>query len=324
MRLFRIALVCLALLFLGSCGVLQYIFGSIFPSTLTLAKAQADLSGLIEPDFGNSFSVRVVETGVYGYVVIAGSTPMNGNVMYFYDLDLNPKLTLTSPTLTGTGVMSDVNGQIKAGNILLNADLSSPVTQSSVVGGNAGIAGNDGVVFSTLNNLTNFYCPGSSFTLSYTSYLSTWTTGTLYTPVLSSIMSNLQVNAVLDDGNPTGNVILVFGQSGSSGDVTRYFVTLNKTDLVPPGIFPTSPLDSAPHRDNINSESLGFAQGSIMAFDSKSSSYVRINPADGSTQSSFYTGTRSQQPRFAYRVSGGSFYGFDTRTRILTKYSAWW
>jgi len=28
--------------------------------------------------------------------------------------------------------------------------------------------------------------------------------------------------------------------------------------------------------------------------------------------------------RYVYRVGGGSFYGFDTNSRVLTKYTQWW
>jgi hypothetical protein len=309
-------------LFLGSCGVLQFIFGSVFPSTLTLAKAHADLSGQIDAGYGSSFRVRVVETGGYGYVVITGQLPTTGNSMFFYDLDLNLKLSLTGPTApAGTGVMADASGKINAGGTLLNADLSTTGSAGIVVNVN-GNGGNDGFVANG-RNVTNIYCPSSN-TLYYMHYASDWTGGTSPAPLptLSSSIFNLQVDAILDDGNSLGNVVLVIGQSGSGDNVTRYFVTIPKSDFtstVPPGL-----LDLAPHRDNLERDSLGFANGSIFAYDKSSFSYVRINPADASAQSSFYSSVRPQETRFAYRVSGGSFYEFDAKSRVLTKYAAWW
>jgi hypothetical protein len=161
--------------------------------------------------------------------------------------------------------------------------------------------------------------------LTWYGYISWSTVQTGSTATLSASMSNLSINAVFDDGNPAGNVILVISQSGSTNNdsVTGYFVTIPKTAFTA-GPFPMTPLDSAPHRDNLSKESFGFANGSVFAYDTKSSSYIRINPADASIQSSFYSGSKNQQPRVAYRVSGGSFYSFDTNTRILTKYTAWW
>jgi hypothetical protein len=311
-------------LFLGSCGVLQFIFGSVFPSTLMLAKAQADLSGQIDPGLGNSFSVRVVETGGYGYVVVVGSQPTTGSIAIFYDLNLNLKGTITItglPVGASAGVMADASGKINAGGTLINADLSSPVAGSPVVSYTGGV-GNDGFVANTLNIIS--ISSGGSNTLSYWHYASDWTGGAQVAPLptLSSSLYNLQNDAVLDDGNSAGNVILVIRQSGGGDNVTRYFVTIPKTAFtttVPSGL-----LDLAPHRDNLDRDTLGFANGSIFAYDRGSSSYIRIDPADGSIQSSLYSSVGPRETRFAYRASGDSFYGFDTKSRVLTKYAAWW
>jgi len=93
-------------------------------------------------------------------------------------------------------------------------------------------------------------------------------------------------------------------------------------------IFPTSVpnggLDTSPHRDNLDTQSFGPAQGSIIAYDKGSSSFVRIDPTTGATQSSFHSASDPSQTRFAYRIGGGSFYGFDATSRVLTKYTAWW
>lgn len=321
MRLFRTSIICLVVLFLGSCDVLQYIFGSVFPSTLTLVKAQADLSGKIDEGFGSSFNVRVVETGGYGYVVVAGNTPKTGNSMFFYDLNLNRKLTLTNSTLTGTGVMADGNGRIIAGGTLLNADLTNTGLGSPAVTNN-GNGGSDGFVVSdagVLYQITNIYCGGSN-TLNYS------VNGTQYISQALSFspsLSKLQVDAVFDDGVPSGKVVLVISQSGGEDNVKRYFVTIPKTDFTA-GTIQNNLIDSAYYWNNLERDTLGFADGSIFAFDRGFSRYVRINPADASLQSSFYSSVKPQDVRFAYRVSGDSFYGFDKKTRILTKYTAWW
>jgi hypothetical protein len=60
-----------------------------------------------------------------------------------------------------------------------------------------------------------------------------------------------------------------------------------------------------------------------MAYDKGSSRYVRIDPANASTQKSLYS-TSPSNTRFAYRIGGGEFYTFNTDSRILTKYVAWW
>jgi hypothetical protein len=327
MKAARLAAALLAVLSLGSCQVLEFIFGSVFPSTTVLIKAQADLSGRI-PDSSNSsvpIKVRVVESGVYGYVVVTASLASTGNTAFFYDLNLNPKTTFTG--LAGTGVMVDSNGFIALGSQLLNpADLSAAgsITNGAFLS-SAGSSGVDGFVatFAGMTTQVVNFSTGAG-ALTYWTYVVAWPppgTSTT-TPVLSSSISNLQLYAVLDDGNPSGNVILVAGPSNNGGNdtTTSSFMTISKPGFaLPPGI-----LDSSPHRDNLEIESFGFAQGSILAYDKSSSSFVRIDPASGAIQSSFYSGTDPSQARYAYRISGGSFYGFDTKTRVLTKYAAWW
>ncbi len=97
LKMVRAAALALLVLFLGACDVLQFMFGSIFPSTVTLAKAQADLSGKITPADGDSYNLRVVESGGYGYVVLVGSPGgSNASTAYIYDLSLNPKLTIAA------------------------------------------------------------------------------------------------------------------------------------------------------------------------------------------------------------------------------------
>ncbi len=325
MRILRTILLCAAVLFLGSCEVLQFIFGSVFPTTLMLAKAQVKVEG-IDSGFGQSFAVRVVEAGGYAYVVVEGSTPLSGNSIFFYDLDLNLKLSLTGATApAGAGVMADSNGKINAGGTLLNADLTVPTPGSPNVSNN-GAMGNDGFVVDnagTLYNITGIYCPGGSNTLSYMRYTAAWAGGTTYTPTLSSSMSNFQVNAVLDDGNKTGNVVIVVSQGdGSQDDVRRYFVTLSKLDVAN-GTVPANLLDTAPARDQIERDSIGFADRAVIAYDKGSSRFVRIDPADGTIEKSLYS-VRQQDIRYAYRLSGGDFYGFNMKSLVLTKYTAWW
>ena len=321
----RAAAVLTAVLSLGSCEVLALLFSSVFPASATLLKAQADLSGPIPSNSGNLFSVRVVESPPYGYVVVARYTASTGNTEFFYDLDLNPAKTLTG--LTGSGVTADLSGKILAGNqILKAADLSTLGTASTTVNSNVGFQGNDGFITTTSNpNVVNLSMAAGS-TISYTPCPASWGTASPVTSSpLSNTLSNLQIRAVLDDGLQTGNVVLVFGPPSSGDTTTCYFLTITKSQ------FTTSPsgiaallLDSAPHRDGLETNTLGFAQGSVFAYEKSSSSFVRIDPATGSTQSTFSSQTDLSSVRFAYRASGGSFYSFDTNTRVLTKYTAWW
>ncbi|MGO9409629.1 MAG: hypothetical protein ACLQCB_02630 [Spirochaetia bacterium] len=318
--LLRAALALAAVLSLGSCGVLTFVFGSVFPETTVLAKAQADLSGLISSNNGSAFQIRVVEAGGYGYVVVTGNPP-SGPEAFFYDLDLNKKATFTAATgLAGDGVMADASGNIALGQLILSAaDLSILSTSNSDVNLSANQAGSDGFVGASTN-----YCDFTvnSYTMGDAAYAAgfPWAAKTIGNFTLSSTLTGLQLFAVLDDGNPSGYAYFVVGFPGNNEVGNVYFFSAAK-----PGFTITANiLDSSPSRDNLELESLGFASGSIFAYDSNAASFVKINPSDGSTQASFHSSTDPKNVRFAYRSGGSSFYGFDTMSRVLTKYGAWW
>ena len=319
MRAARLSTVLVVVLALGACKVLGFIFGSIFPATTTLITAQASLSSQIPSGIGGSFGVKVVETGGFGYVVVVGSLPATGTTAFFYDLDLNLKATFTN--LASSGVMVDSSGVLVVGSLHLNpADLSPAGTGTIPFSlGSPGNSGVDGFV-SGGSNLAGFGINGA--TLNWQSYPSGWTSPTNFSATLSSMQSGLQVTAVLDDGGV--NVILVVSPGGGGGNnnntVTGYFLTVAKSSFSPT----TNLLDVSPHRDNLYRGSFGFVQGSIFAYDTGSSSFVRIDPSTGATQSEFSSGNESSETTYAYRVGGKSFYGFDSKTRQLTRYSAWW
>ncbi|HVO40280.1 MAG TPA: hypothetical protein VMV03_14715 [Spirochaetia bacterium] len=322
-RALRLLAVAAAVALLGSCQVLEFIFSSVFPSTVTLAKARADLSGSISSSDGSSFNVRLVETGGFGYVIVIGSQVSSGNTAYIYDLDLNQKLVLTgitAPSGNGTpGVMVDFLGRIIVGSLAFNPDLSSAGTINPNFIGNNGSGGLNGFVGggSMIGNLSL-----SSGSLSWTNFGSSWPASASPTsfPAFTTNTS-AQLTAVLDDGVAAGYVALVMNLQTNSNSATCYFVWTLKSNF-PSSAIPS--MDTAPHRDNIDKNSLGFAQGSVFAFDASSSSFLRIDPTTGGIQSSFFVGSDPSETKFAYRASGGSFYGFDTKSRALTKYASWW
>jgi hypothetical protein len=325
MRTFWAVCILMAVLSLGSCGVLNYIFGSVFPATAMLAKAQADLSGVIAAGQGYSYHVRVVETGGYGYVVVVGNQSSAG-VAYVYDLDLN--LLATIPNLQGNGVTVDAGGYIALGNIrlipgtLVQYSTIPSVNSINTTSDEAG--GVDGFIMPTTGYLATqlSFNTTTANALTGTSFNSSWTNEGTVTSTTALCSGGLQVSALLDDGVPADNLIVVLRTSGNNGNsnsnTTCYFVPVSKSNFI------GGTAQSSPSRTNLEPTSFGFANGCIMAYDLGAASFVRINPADGSTQSSFYSATDPSNVTFAYRVNGGSFYGFDQKSRILTKYGTWW
>ena len=301
-----------AILCLSSCQILEFISGSVFSPLVTLMKAQVDLSGQIQATDGGAFAIRVVESGGAGYVIVIGpQTGSSYSIAYCYDLDLNLKSTQTN-LLGGSGVMVDADGYIMLGSRQLNpADLSLNTTVApEVTLTNPEQGGVDGFPGSG----ANFYdltINGASYSTSH--YNSTWTTaGAAMAPIaLSGNFSSLQIMGTFYDSS-SGSLFLVAAPSGSS---SAYFL---------PPTLATDVLDASPHHDNIEAGTIGYSQGSIFAYDTGSSSMLRIDPSTGTTQNSFYLGSDPSTVRFAYRISGGSFYGFNTKTRTLTKYTQWW
>lgn len=323
----RLACVLAAALSLGSCQVLEFIFGSVFPATAVLLKGQVDLSGQIPPGAGYAFNLRVAESGGHGYVVLIGAPPGSSSATaYIYDLDLNLKSTQTG--LAGSGVMVDAQGYIILGSRPLNPADLSPATASispQVVGfyGNLGV---DGAVQGTGTSAYNEYdftVNGAVVSNALDSYNWASSSSAPSQSAISTQYSSLQMFGLFDDGNPAGNLVLVMGPQGGGSNVTVYFISLPKTDFTT-SAYPAGVMDTSANRNDLEQGSFGYAQGSIFAYDNDSSSFVKINPATGSIQSSIYAGQSSGQTRYAYRIGGGSFYGFDTNARVLTRYTQWW
>ena len=335
MRILRATCVLTAVLSLGSCGVLTYIFGSVFPATTMLAKAQANLSSMIPAGNGSSFNLRVVESGSYGFVVVTGSLA-SGETAFIYDLNLNLKATITG--FTGNGVVMDPGGNIALGNYIVNPSTFAWNTNTDGSLYSPATGGVDGFLdlsASTItadmtfsNSMDTLGC--SLYPYSSSLYPSNNGWGGFSSPSSQSLSNDiygLQLSAVLDDGNDTtGNVIVVLGSNGggNNNNGTSYFVTFTKQAFQATGFGGAGMLDSSPQRNNLEANSFGYAQGSIFAYDSNAASFVQINPTDGSLVKSFPSSTDPQNTRFAYRIGGGSFYGFDTQARVLTKYGAWW
>jgi hypothetical protein len=327
MRAARVLLVLGAVALLGSCQVLEVIFGSVFPATVGLARAQADLSGQITSNDAYAFHLRVVQSGSNGYVILIGNVP-SGIVAYVYDLDLAAKTTLTA--LTSDGVMVDPGGSIIVGSQSLNPATLAASAAIDALSSNGTTGGMDGFFDASSAPNASLGIGSGSNILNFVTYAYPWVAGGApHTAQLSASLSNLRIDSILDDGNPAGNVTLAVSQdSGGNGGgttATCYFLTTAKSNYTAGGAGLTSLLDSSPHLDNIETGCIGFAQGSIIAYDGKAGRFLKVDPATGSTQASFYdNGADLSSTRLGYLVAGGSFYGFDTKRRVLTKYAAWW
>jgi len=327
MRAARLVAPLAAVLALGSCQVLEFIFGSVFPATIGLAKAQADLSGTIDSNGAGSFQVRVVQSGSNGYVIVIGSPNGTATTAYVYDQDLSLKTTLTG--LSSGGVLVDASG-----NIVISGTSYSPANLATVgpvgsnlyaynsggVDGLSGTAGAQVVNFSITSGTTLDYWTGNSAS-------TPWSLSGPTSVTFSGGPSSLALDGVFDDGNASGNGIFVVSEpiSGGNNDSTAacYLLTIAKSAF-PAGSVNGAILGTAPSLDNIEPECVGYAQGSLFLFDGKAQRFLKVDPVTGSVQKSFYSGSSMSNTRLGYLPNGGYFYGFDTKTRVLTKYAAWW
>lgn len=314
-----------AALALGSCQVIDFLTGSVFPSTATLLKATADLSDKIPSYLNNPMHLRVVESATNTYVIVIGKLPTDATYTAFvYDASLSYKGKVTS--LDGDGVMVDASGDIVLGDTRLNpSDLSSLGITGFVLSSNGVAGGTDGFLIPTAPPLQAANIRLDSTSLSYTLYDSLWLSELPQT-VSASSGTSFNLDAILDDP-AGGSVILVAEQqngNGSDNGVTCYFATIPKAGLLPPPVI-SDFFDIATRRDNLSATSIGFVDGSILAFDKKSNSFVRIDPRSGSTKDSFSTSSNlGDNTTYAYLAEGGSFFVFDSKARVLSKYAQWW
>ena len=320
LRVVRTAVVAAAVLGLGACQVVQFIFGSVFPATVPLLEATADLSSVIPSGFSGTLRLRLVEAGSTTYVILAVSNGVGNVTAYVYDTNLSRKKTFTG--LAGDGVMIDSSNRLVIGSSLFNlSDLSSAGSISPVLASNGVSTGADGFVDSSLNQLANITI--SSSTLNWLIYPVGWGSSTPQSVAISSGQS-FNLDAVVPDASPTGSVLLAGepqggGGGGNNKGTTEYFAVAPKN-----GFSPASAFANGPHRDNLLSTSIGYVQGSILAYDMQTASFVRLDPATASTTDTFSTNGDFSNAEFAYSSGGGSFYVYDRQTRVLDKYAQWW
>ncbi len=330
-RVVRALLIALSALFLGSCSLLEFLFGSVFPSTVTLLKARADFTAMIDAQDSYSYSLRVAESGGSGYVILTGANA-GVQTVYIMDLDLNLRKTLTATN--GGGVIVDgFTGLIVIGNEALNpADLSPAATQPPAgvsIRTNEALGGLDGFFTGTGGwNAVNLSAGSGSSSMGYDLYNVLWLNSPVTPgPALSASLTNLQVSAILDDGNTADDIILAVGIPNRTPPYPVYFLHMPRSAFNPATPGGAGLLDTSLHRDSLLANTIGFASGQIVAWDSSEHGFVRMDPVTLVTTSSFYAPTdpgNLEGMRFAYRVGGGSFYSFDPKTRLVTEYSAWW
>jgi hypothetical protein len=337
MRLLRAALLSVALLPLGSCSFFQFLLGSVFPSTVTLLKAQVDLSSRISSDDSHSFSIRIVASAGKDYVVLSGTTGVQGNVVMFFDTDLNLVTRLTTLLIDHFAVFADSTGKVLAGNTLFVPGLasSSLMNTAKVLASNG--VGVDGFYAATAPpSDVIFQSQGSSPSFTYQTFSDPLTASQNPSAQISVTLSatpnsNFEMRAVLDDGTPNGNAIVVMvapngSNNNSSSPGTSYFLTIPKTAFTSPTTTVAANLvDTAPHRDGLDPNSFGYADGHVIAYDTTIASFVLIDPAAPATVGkSFYSHVDPSEVQFAYPVSSGFYYTYDPSSRALSKYVKWW
>jgi hypothetical protein len=333
-KLVRIAFLCCVLLSLAACPVFQFLLGSVFPSTVTLLKAQVNLSSVITSDQADGFVIRVVRSAGKDYVCLSGVLGSQGNVMMFFDSDLNLLMTVPTSFTEGFGVFADSSGQVVGGNTLFGPGLAGSTLFTNIQVLPSATVGVDGfpVVDPTVTpSDVTILSQGTSSTLSYQVFTDPLAVGQTLggtTPVLLSASGvSLQVRAVLNDGSLSGNVFVVLAEP-SSNDSSRptksYFLTIPKTSFITPNVVAPNLVDTAPHRDGLDPNSFGYADGHLIAYDTTIASYVLIDPSSGTTVGSFYSHVDPAQVLFAYPASGGFFYTFDPDSIALSKYAKWW
>jgi hypothetical protein len=327
-RVLRAAVLLALALCLGSCNVLQFIFGSVFPSTTTLLQSRADLSAKIASGGGGSYNLHVLESQGFGYVVLDSGTI--GAPIYIFDLSLNLKKVLTGLASSGA-IVDGFTGDIVIGDVAMNpADLSAAATQppAGFGTGSQGSAGSDGFFTGPGGfNVSNLYIGSGASTLSFSIFTAAWA-GTPVSPgpALSAVQSLMTLSATLDDGNTADDIILAVTLLNGAQLPSTYFLQMPRSDFTaaPGG---AGVLDTSPHRDGLLSNTIGYSGGELVAWDTATQSFVRMDPVTLKTMASFYAPADKNSMaklRYAYRAGGGGFYAYDPDGRVITGYSTWW
>jgi hypothetical protein len=326
----KLRLVGTAIVTLLALAACQVLFVGVFPPTTAQMTARANLSALVAAAPAASFSLSIVAAGSTEYVLLFSGSSFDPSQTHLIILDsgLNTVgsftnaeiLAAASSYLNGQFAMADAGGQIVAGNVrftvqqtgvVISGSLTSPLGQPAIP--NLGA------------NEVNF--SAGSGTFSYMEYDSAWTyLGARSVPLGAPSTSINLVGAFTDADSLSAPNVFVLQDYGSQ---QTYFLSIPKDDiaggnlLVAVGASSVFATFNPFSKSTLDSSTVCYSGGSIIAYDHQSEALVRFpldNPSNVSSLPLRYASNR----KVAAGFSGTYCVVWDPGTRMLTRYEQWW
>ena len=314
------------LLVLGAC---QALFIGVFPPTAGQMSARADLSELVAAAPAAGFNLSIVAVGGAEYVLLfsAGSFDASQTHLVVLDSDLHVIGSFTNAQifaaafsyLNGQFAMADAGGEVVAGNVRLAVDK----TGVAIWGSSAITLGQPSIPNLGANEV-NFSAGGGMF--SYTEYDGAWLPVGFRSVALGAPSTSINlVGAFTDADSLSAPNVFILQDYGST---QIYFLSIPKDDIAGSnlsGVVTTTVFDtySPFSKSTLDSRTVCYSRGSIIAYDQESEALVRF-PLDSPSEVSSVPLLYARDRRVAAGISGTYCVVWDPATRELTRYEQWW
>jgi hypothetical protein len=339
------ALLCLPL---ASC---DFLFMGMFSPELSQASLRADLTSSISTATAGSFSLSIVRSHGWEYVILFSSaaadptlphliimTPdLKSVASYSYEAMTNT-LTPSGAPPKGDAAMRDANQSIVIGNAqfsVLAPDNLAPfplgckittLDYPRSVEASRHAPSIPGSPF-VLENFANFSI-ASANTLVYDNFAPAWNAYEgQKSVVIRTSGPQLDLAGVFThpDDLVVDRAVLVFEEN--TGDTTTdYIVQVPKTGLASSLTPPLLGNIAYPQftKRYVDANNIFFTQDGMVAYQFDSRSWIRFTLDAPDLVSSLYVGERSKDLVTAFSMTGSFYCTWDPETRTLTRYEKWW
>jgi hypothetical protein len=321
------ALLLVFLLCLGSCGILDILFASYFPPTLSQAVAQKDFSSDIPEDAGEYYILSVETAGSppSDYVLLFSQELFEGPHMMALDSDLEivQREDDLPSDFNGRWTMTDASGKIIMGNAVLDPESVgsgfSITTMATLFSPSVSIS----TTLGNFNVINIRIVDGRE--LIFDLFDDVWDAYAVNPQDIDSEGYFAIVCAYADHGSSVVRLLL-----SEKNSHTTYCVSI-PFDVIDTGFVPNLPdviLSEYPPVMSLPSilkwEDCGFIDGLLIVYDDEADEYSVYDLSTGDVRKTLHDPTTRDRKITVYSRTGSYFYTFDARKRNITKYKAWW
>jgi hypothetical protein len=328
---------------LVSCDIL---FVGSFSSDLAQATARIDLSSSISAADGGSFTLSVIRSGKFEYVLLFSSLSFDGSLPHL--LVLSPELKLknsyslndidaatgTVPSFSGNAAIAHLaDGNVVIGNLQTTPSdsglaLDQKLTVAPVQLSRWAIEGPQ----PSYLTWSNFFLDYSQ-QLSYFEYAGDWNSPRTSKSHFVSSPGNTRydLEGVFTDPEDSLNngALMVFAESNTQQEAFHFIQVPKNADFI--NQFAGPPIMENPAytgtqfvKNNLEHGTICMTSDSIIGYDPNAQSLVRFTPANPGGEARLRIPNRPKDMLLSFSFSGGYYCTWDPVTRILTRYERWW